>query len=125
MVELLRDFKSGKRTCVAVMEEVLQRQKDSSQYNHYIEINEKKNLESAALADKRYASGTNRLLEGIPMAVKANVNCGDGSITNGGSTTLGDFRPKYASHLWFKLNTYGAINAGKTNLHEFSFGTTS
>ena len=60
-------------------------------------------LDDAAKADKMYKSGSNRLLEGIPFGIKGNVDCGDGSITNGGSPTLNKNYPKFASHLWIQF----------------------
>ena len=81
-------------------------------------------LENAVLADKRYKNGTNRLLEGIPLGIKDNIDT-DCSPTTGGSPALLGHRPKYNSSLWEGLKLHGMINAGKTNLHEFAFGTMS
>jgi indoleacetamide hydrolase len=81
-------------------------------------------LENAHKADKSYKTGTNRMLEGVPIGIKDNVDtkC---SPTTGGTPALTGNQSKFNCTLWERLSTFGGISAGKTNLHELSFGTTS
>ena len=81
-------------------------------------------LANAAIADKRYKEGIARPLEGIPLGVKDNVNTTDGPVTGGIGSLKGNI-PKFNSTLMVRLFDAGVINAGKTNMHETAFGTTT
>lgn len=76
-------------------------------------------------ADQRYKEGTNRPLEGIPVCINDNIDTTD-SPTTAGSPALKDNTPKVDSQVWLRLQQVkGCINVGKTNMNEFSLGTTS
>jgi Asp-tRNA(Asn)/Glu-tRNA(Gln) amidotransferase A subunit family amidase len=81
-------------------------------------------LENAIKADKAYKNGTARVLEGIPIGIKDNINTKCSPTTGGSPSLLGNIS-KYDSTLWSILKEYGMINCGKTNMHEFAFGTVS
>jgi mandelamide amidase len=81
-------------------------------------------MDDAKTADSNYKNGNPRVLEGIPIGLKDNINTMD-SPTTGGSISLLNHIPKYDCTIWNYLKTAGMINAGKANMHEFAFGTTS
>ncbi len=109
---------------VKAMEEVIERSEKAKHYNHFTFQDHKAMLDNAIKAQKAYQSGNPRPLEGIPLGVKDNINTTD-SPTTGGSPTLKGHIPKFNSTLMVKLFGAGVINAGKMNMHEFAYGTTT
>jgi aspartyl-tRNA(Asn)/glutamyl-tRNA(Gln) amidotransferase subunit A len=63
-------------------------------------------------------------LEGIPIAVKDNIETA-GVRSTGGSRILEDYVPAGDAPAWGRLRRAGAVLIGKTNLHEFGMGATS
>lgn len=122
-VRLLKGFRSG-GSVVKAMEEVLERSEQSKDYNLFAHQDAKAMLANAAVAEKRYKEGIARPLEGIPLGVKDNVNTTDGPVTGGIGSLKGNI-PKFNSTLMVRLFDAGVINAGKTNMHETAFGTTT
>lgn len=78
--------------------------------------------EKAKDADASYKKGENRLLEGIPIAVK-DIFCTKGMRTTACSNILANFIPQYESTVTSKLFASGAIMLGKTNMDEFAMGS--
>ncbi|MEM7114294.1 MAG: amidase [Chloroflexota bacterium] len=76
-------------------------------------------LEAAKEAEKRYANGTARPLEGIPLAVKDESFIA-GKITTNGSLLMQDFVPDKTTLIVERLLEAGAIVHARTTTPEFS-----
>ncbi|MEM7046514.1 MAG: Asp-tRNA(Asn)/Glu-tRNA(Gln) amidotransferase subunit GatA [Pseudomonadota bacterium] len=79
---------------------------------------------AAKASEVRYANGTDRPLEGIPILVK-DLYCTKGVRTTAASKILQTFVPPYESHVTQNLWQAGAILIGKTNLDEFAMGSSN
>ncbi len=62
--------------------------------------------------------------EGVPLAVKDLFDTA-GLLTTYGSAVFADHVPKQTAEAVRRLEARGFANVGKTNLHEFAYGTTS
>jgi mandelamide amidase len=82
-------------------------------------------LEQARLADKAYESKTHRPFEGVPIALKGNIDT-KGILTDGSCPAVKNHLPSKDCILTDSLiNKNGMILCGKTRMHELAFGTTS
>lgn len=80
-------------------------------------------LEAAVGADDRRAGGKPLgALAGIPVGLK-DLYYTAGIRTTAGSRVLEDFVPETDATLWRRLRDAGAGLLGKTNTHEFAYGT--
>lgn len=62
--------------------------------------------------------------DGIPLAVKDLLDTA-GLTTTYGSAVFADHMPSESAAAVLRLEAAGYVNVGKTNLHEFAYGTTS
>ena len=92
--------------------------------NCYITQTPERALADAAESDKRYADGSARPLEGIPIGMK-DLFATKGIRTTAASKMLENFVPEYESTVSQKLIDAGTVLLGKTNLDEFAMGTFS
>ncbi|OFW05717.1 MAG: hypothetical protein A3H96_11725 [Acidobacteria bacterium RIFCSPLOWO2_02_FULL_67_36] len=80
--------------------------------------------EDARTAEREIASGRYRgALHGIPVSLKDLIDAAGTPTTSG--SAVPPRRPAVDAPLVARLREAGAIIIGKTNLHEFAFGTTS
>ncbi|GAN59519.1 glutamyl-tRNA(Gln) amidotransferase subunit A [Acetobacter cibinongensis] len=79
-------------------------------------------LAAADAADARYAAGTARPMEGLPVGVK-DLFCTKGVKTTAASKILANFVPPYESTVTARLLDAGSVFVGKTNLDEFAMGS--
>lgn len=79
-------------------------------------------LAAADAADARYAAGTARAMEGLPVGVK-DLFCTKGVKTTAASKILANFVPPYESTVTARLLDAGSVFVGKTNLDEFAMGS--
>ncbi len=112
-----RDFSAVELTKAYI--EALEAARD---LNAFILETPERALEMASDSDKRIAAGSNRALEGLPLAIK-DLFCTKGVQTTAGSHILEGFVPPYESTVSGKLWAAGAVMLGKTNLDEFAMGS--
>lgn len=93
--------------------------------NAFITVLDGEAREAAKRAEEEIAKGHYRgPLHGIPFAAKDLFFTG-GVKTTCGSRILADFVPEENGTVISRLIEAGAILVGKTNMHEFAFGTTN
>lgn len=76
-------------------------------------------ISRAMEADRKYKDGSAGRLEGLPIAVKDNIDVQDHFTTAGQRTNM---LAVESSNVWKRFDSAGAICAGKTNMDEFAFG---
>ncbi len=87
----------------------------------FISVPEQTAAAQAEACDRTLAPAT--ALHGMPYAVKDLIHVA-GEITSGGSRVLADNRVHEDARLVERMRANGAVCLGKTNLHEFAYGTT-
>ena len=90
----------------------------------YITTTQGKAFEMAEQADKALATGNNKPLSGIPIAIKDNM-CTRDILTTCSSKILSNFIPPYESTVTTKLLENGYVLSGKTNMDEFAMGSST
>lgn len=99
----------------------------STGLNAFLEVFHERAMEQARAIDTRLASGEDRSgerlpLAGVPIAVKDNI-CMAWGRTTAGSRMLEQYRSPFNATVVTKLVEAGAVIVGKTNLDEFSMGS--
>ncbi|MGB4596148.1 MAG: amidase family protein [Anaerolineaceae bacterium] len=140
--EISRKVKSGEIKAVEAVEASLAQikavdgvqgqlnydQSDPSQDNKvhaFIEITESIAREQAAEVDRKVASGEDPgLLAGVPLSVK-DIFCVENTHSTAASRMLANFVPPYTATAVKRLTQAGAVLMGKTNLDEFTYGSSS
>jgi aspartyl-tRNA(Asn)/glutamyl-tRNA(Gln) amidotransferase subunit A len=108
---------------VALVEACLSRIEARRDLNAFITVLAETALEDARRCEREIAAGAWRgPLHGIPVSVKDLVDVAGTPTTSG--SRVPPLRPAADAPLVARLRSAGAIIIGKTNLHEFAFGTT-
>jgi aspartyl-tRNA(Asn)/glutamyl-tRNA(Gln) amidotransferase subunit A len=124
IVELAPLIRSRAVSPVELTEGCLQRIEARPELNAFITVLQERALAEAQWAEEEIASGGYRgPLHGIPISVKDLVDVA-GTPTTCGSA-VPPRHPDADAPLVTRLRNAGAVIIGKTNLHEFAFGTTS
>lgn len=90
--------------------------------NAYLSVDARGALDAAAESDARRARGEVRALEGLPIAVKDNIDVA-GLVTTAGMATRRDRAPAIADGpVVARLRAAGAVIVGKLNMHEAAMG---
>ena len=93
--------------------------------NAFISVRAEEARLDAKAADRERAAGVDRgPLHGIPISIKDLIDEA-GRVTTAASKVLADRVPAIDAPVVARLRHAGAIVIGRTNLHEFSLGTTS
>ena len=101
------------------------------QLNAYLTVCSELALKQAVTSEHELAKGKGRtsrrdrgLLHGIPLSIKDNIYTA-GIRTTAGSRLLRDFIPSQDAPVVAALKRAGVVILGKTNMHEFAYGTTN
>ena len=121
VAEALNSLKNKEFSAVELTEQYINKMESGRKYNAYITECSDVAITQAKEADKRYASGTNRALEGIPLGIK-DLFCTKNIRTTAASHILDNFVPPYESTVTQNLLNDGAVFLGKLNLDEFAMG---
>ncbi len=123
---LVADLRTKRRSPVELTERALAAiDRTRSTLNTFITVDRERALAAAQRAEQDFAEGRFRSpLQGIPVAHK-DLIATKGLRTTAGSRILGDWVPKHDAHVARALAGAGAVCLGKTNTHEFAFGTTN
>jgi len=120
--ELLR---KGEISAVELTQAVIERiVAVDNQVKAYLTITPGSALEQAREADRRRAAGEDHPLLGVPLAIK-DIICTKGVPTTCGSRILENFIPPYNATVIEHLHQRGAVILGKTNMDEFSMGSST
>lgn len=112
-------------TATALTEQVLDAAEQSRRaVNAFATIDWDHALKAAAESDRRYANGTARALEGLPIGVKDLIDT-RGIDTCYGSAAYRGHRPTADADVVHSLVDRGAIIIGKTTTHEFAWGVST
>ena len=123
--EALEKLKNGEISATELTRAHIDRiEKYGDELNCYITRTPERALADAATADKHYADGTARVMEGIPIGMK-DLFATHGIRTTAASHMLENFVPEYESTVSQKFIDSGSVLLGKTNLDEFAMGTFS
>src|SRR5437773_1925689 len=126
IAELSRALQVRETTAEAVLERCLQRINErNGTLNAFITIFEHEARARAREADREIAAGKYRgPLHGVPISIKDLFDV-RGSATTAASRVRQDHVADADAPSIAALRQAGAVFIGKTNLHEFAFGTTS
>jgi len=121
--ELLSEKKTSSRE---IAESYIKRIKETDRdINSYITFDEERLIVEAKNSDSRRAAGKQlSRFDGIPVAIKDNINTSE-MRTTCASKILENFIPPFNAFVYDKLLSTGIIALGKTNLDEFAMGSST
>src|SRR4030095_3070562 len=124
--ELSRALKARHTTAEAVIDRCLQRIAERNPtLNAFIAVFEHQAREEARAADREIAAGKYRgPLHGVPISLKDLFDV-RGAVTTAASRVRQGHLADRDAPVVATLRQAGAVIVGKTNLHEFAFGTTN
>jgi aspartyl-tRNA(Asn)/glutamyl-tRNA(Gln) amidotransferase subunit A len=126
IAELAPRLRARELSPVEVTEAVLARiERLNPRLRAFITITGDEARTAAREAEAEIARGAYRgPLHGIPVSLK-DLYATAGVRTTGGSRILAEHRPAEDATVTARLRAAGAILVGKTNMHEFAYGTTT
>ena len=122
--ELRRQYRDRQLSPVEVIEAAAARiERLDPLLNAFVTLSLERALLEAEEAERRFAAGTDRPLEGVPLAVKDLLDT-EGLRTTYGSSIFGEHVPRADAEAVRLAREAGAIVVGKTGTHEFAWGIT-
>ena len=124
--EFGRKLRAGATTSLEATEACLKRiEKDNARLNSFILVMSDEAHRAARQADEELAAGYDRgPLHGVPISIKDLFDV-RGTATTAASRVRDDHLAAADAPAIAHLRQAGAVLVGKTNLHEFAFGTTN
>jgi len=123
--QALDDLATRRMTAIALTEQALESAEACKRtVNAFSVIDWDRALKAAAQSDLRYAQGSQRPLEGLPIGVKDLIDTKDVETRYGSAAYLGHV-PAADADIVKSLVEQGAILIGKTTTHEFAWGVTT
>jgi aspartyl-tRNA(Asn)/glutamyl-tRNA(Gln) amidotransferase subunit A len=124
--EFARQVRAGETSALAVVERCLARiEADNPRLNAFILVTADQARAQAAQADRELAAGDDRgPLHGVPLSIKDLFDV-RGTPTTAASRVRDGHLATSDAPVITRLRRAGAVIVGKTNLHEFAFGTTN
>jgi len=124
--EFGRQLRDGTITAARVTDECLQRiADDNPRLNAFIRVMADEARQQARERDRELAAGHDRgPLHGVPISIKDLIDIGGVPTTAASRVREGHVADRDAPTI-AHLRQAGAVIVGKTNLHEFAFGTTN
>jgi aspartyl-tRNA(Asn)/glutamyl-tRNA(Gln) amidotransferase subunit A len=124
--DFARQVRSKETTAVAVADQCLERiRTENPRLNAFILVMADEARRAAQRADEELAAGEDRgPLHGVPISIKDLFDVTDTPTTAGSRVRDGHIASADATVIT-RLRRAGAVLIGKTNLHEFAFGTTN
>ena len=124
IVELVPLLRSGAVSPVELTQSCLGRIDARPELNVFITVMRERALADAQRAEEEIAAGRYRgPLHGVPISIKDLVDIAGTPTT--AASAVPPRRPHVDAPIVTRLREAGAVIVGKTNLHEFAFGTTS
>jgi aspartyl-tRNA(Asn)/glutamyl-tRNA(Gln) amidotransferase subunit A len=126
VTEFARALRAGKVSAAEMVDECLKRiAADNGRLNAFILVTADEARRDAERADRELAAGQDRgLLHGVPYSVKDLFDV-QGTPTSAASRVREGHRAATDAPAIVAMRAAGAVLVGKTNLHEFAFGTTN
>jgi aspartyl-tRNA(Asn)/glutamyl-tRNA(Gln) amidotransferase subunit A len=125
VVALLAAFRAGRVSVVAATAHYLDRiARFDPELRAFTHVDAEGALAAARASAGRYEAGTAGALEGVPIAVKANIDVAGLPVTGG----IGALRARIApadAEVIHRLRAAGAVILGLTNMHEAALGATT
>ena len=121
IAETLDGLKNKQFSATEVTQSYLKNMEANRRLNAYVLETPEVALAQAKESDARYANGSNKTLDGIPMGIK-DLFCTKGIRTTACSHILDNFVPQYESTVTENLLNAGISILGKLNMDEFAMG---
>lgn len=121
LTQAAAELAAGKTTSHALTSAALARAKANADLNAFITLDEEGALKSAVAFDTQGAGAGSRLLGGVPVVIKDNIEVARLPCT-AGTPGLKTFIPGTDAPVVARLRAAGAVIIGKTNMHELAFG---
>jgi aspartyl-tRNA(Asn)/glutamyl-tRNA(Gln) amidotransferase subunit A len=125
LTEMLTRLRRREISAVELTRAVLDRiQRVEPTLRAYLTLTPERALADAEAADRAYAAGENKPLQGIPLAIK-DVLSTRGIETTCGSRILKGYTPVFDATVVARLSQAGMVLLGKANMDEFAMGSST